>query len=440
MVEMLLTISKCHDFVVNKGHYFGTNLQSRRSRAQRRRQARADRVPEDDVTREVAATCSSRCLAFGASASPVPRSAIRRRARVRRRGRRPRERRTRPHAMNAPRPGPRAGDVADAEFIVVGSGAGGGTVAARLAEAGFQRPRARGGRRSAHARRAATRRRPERTRCPTTTTCRPSMPSRPRTRRCAGTSSSGTTPTMRSSGAIRTTARRGTASRWTACCYPRAGTLGGCTAHNAMIFVCPHDADWNQLADLTGDPSWRAEQMRAYFERLEHCDYRPLERLPQPARHEPEPPRLGRLAAHGARRPDGRCPRPGHAQCAHRFGARHPRSEWVAPSAIGLVSKARRDPERLARRARRARRAALHADDHARPRAHGRARAPARRAAAAPGPSEDRAARAGHARAVRRHESRDRRRVPEGRAAVPCARPAERGRRRACVRHARRAR
>ena len=27
--------------------------------------------------------------------------------------------------------------------------------------------------------------------------------------------------------------------------YPRAGTLGGCTAHNAMILVCPHDADWD---------------------------------------------------------------------------------------------------------------------------------------------------------------------------------------------------
>ena len=51
-----------------------------------------------------------------------------------------------------------------------------------------------------------------------------------------------------------------TASRSTACLYPRAATLGGCTAHNAMILVYPHNADWNQLADLTGDPSWRAER------------------------------------------------------------------------------------------------------------------------------------------------------------------------------------
>ena len=60
--------------------------------------------------------------------------------------------------------------------------------------------------------------------------------------------------------------------------YPRAAALGGCTAHSAMIFVCPHNADWNQLADLTGDPSWRAEKMRAYFERIERCAHRPDER------------------------------------------------------------------------------------------------------------------------------------------------------------------
>jgi choline dehydrogenase-like flavoprotein len=26
--------------------------------------------------------------------------------------------------------------------------------------------------------------------------------------------------------------------------YPRAGTLGGCTSHNAMIFVYPSNQDW----------------------------------------------------------------------------------------------------------------------------------------------------------------------------------------------------
>ena len=55
--------------------------------------------------------------------------------------------------------------------------------------------------------------------------------------------------------------------------YPRAGTLGGCTAHNAMITVYPHESDWDDIAGMTGDDSWRAGNMRRYFERLENCTY-----------------------------------------------------------------------------------------------------------------------------------------------------------------------
>lgn len=61
--------------------------------------------------------------------------------------------------------------------------------------------------------------------------------------------------------------------------YPRAGTLGGCTAHNAQIMVYPHNADWDYVADLTGDPSWHHKNMRRYFQRLENCRYRPWYRL-----------------------------------------------------------------------------------------------------------------------------------------------------------------
>ncbi|HKP73114.1 MAG TPA: GMC oxidoreductase [Pyrinomonadaceae bacterium] len=57
--------------------------------------------------------------------------------------------------------------------------------------------------------------------------------------------------------------------------YPRAGTLGGCTAHNAMITVVPQDSDWNHIAEVTGDSSWSAERMRPYFARLENCQYVP---------------------------------------------------------------------------------------------------------------------------------------------------------------------
>jgi choline dehydrogenase-like flavoprotein len=61
--------------------------------------------------------------------------------------------------------------------------------------------------------------------------------------------------------------------------YPRSAGLGGCTAHNAMIFVYPHNEDWDRIAELTGDDSWKAEHMRRYFERLENCHHRKFHRL-----------------------------------------------------------------------------------------------------------------------------------------------------------------
>ncbi len=58
--------------------------------------------------------------------------------------------------------------------------------------------------------------------------------------------------------------------------YPRAGTLGGCTAHNALIAVCPPDRDWDEIATITGDTSWSANNMRDYFRRIETNRYRRL--------------------------------------------------------------------------------------------------------------------------------------------------------------------
>ncbi|MBC8029085.1 MAG: GMC family oxidoreductase N-terminal domain-containing protein [Pyrinomonadaceae bacterium] len=57
--------------------------------------------------------------------------------------------------------------------------------------------------------------------------------------------------------------------------YPRAGALGGCTTHNAMITVVPQDSDWDHIAEVTGDDSWCGERMRPYFTRLENCGYVP---------------------------------------------------------------------------------------------------------------------------------------------------------------------
>jgi choline dehydrogenase len=61
--------------------------------------------------------------------------------------------------------------------------------------------------------------------------------------------------------------------------YPRAATLGGCTAHNAMIFMAPHESDWDEIARLTGDDSWSARNMRRYWRRVADCQYRPVRRF-----------------------------------------------------------------------------------------------------------------------------------------------------------------
>jgi choline dehydrogenase len=55
--------------------------------------------------------------------------------------------------------------------------------------------------------------------------------------------------------------------------YPRAQGVGGCTVHNAMITLCGPPEDWDEIAAATGDESWQGERMRAYFERLEKCHY-----------------------------------------------------------------------------------------------------------------------------------------------------------------------
>jgi choline dehydrogenase len=69
--------------------------------------------------------------------------------------------------------------------------------------------------------------------------------------------------------------------------YPRAGTLGGCTQHHAMITVYPHNSDWQNIVDVTGDTSWAPDKMRAYFEKLERCAYvtDPGTGNPNPTRH-----------------------------------------------------------------------------------------------------------------------------------------------------------
>jgi choline dehydrogenase-like flavoprotein len=55
--------------------------------------------------------------------------------------------------------------------------------------------------------------------------------------------------------------------------YPRSSGIGGCTAHHAMITIAPNDKEWNYIAELTGDNSWRPGPMRGYFAKFERCQY-----------------------------------------------------------------------------------------------------------------------------------------------------------------------
>src|SRR6185503_7863662 len=56
--------------------------------------------------------------------------------------------------------------------------------------------------------------------------------------------------------------------------YPRARTLGGCTAHYAMIIIRPHDSDWDVIAKATGDDTWIPREMDKYFARVEHWQFK----------------------------------------------------------------------------------------------------------------------------------------------------------------------
>lgn len=50
--------------------------------------------------------------------------------------------------------------------------------------------------------------------------------------------------------------------------YPRGSALGGSTAVNALVTILPSRSDWNRLAALTNDGTWRAESMAPYYDRV----------------------------------------------------------------------------------------------------------------------------------------------------------------------------
>ncbi|KAJ9063012.1 hypothetical protein DSO57_1004642 [Entomophthora muscae] len=55
--------------------------------------------------------------------------------------------------------------------------------------------------------------------------------------------------------------------------YPRAGALGGCIVHNAMLSIYPNTRDFELMHNTTGDEEWLEKNMRNYFKRMEGNQY-----------------------------------------------------------------------------------------------------------------------------------------------------------------------
>ncbi|CAJ0555480.1 Ff.00g055450.m01.CDS01 [Fusarium sp. VM40] len=55
--------------------------------------------------------------------------------------------------------------------------------------------------------------------------------------------------------------------------YPRGATLGGSSIVNSGLTVLPSDSDWDYIKKITGDSSWNPDHMRRLFVKLERNQY-----------------------------------------------------------------------------------------------------------------------------------------------------------------------
>ncbi|MFJ3640232.1 GMC family oxidoreductase [Streptomyces sp. NPDC090108] len=62
--------------------------------------------------------------------------------------------------------------------------------------------------------------------------------------------------------------------------YPRGSALGGSTTVNALITLFPQGKEWDRLVETTGDAGWGAEAMRERFRRMESWQGADAEPLP----------------------------------------------------------------------------------------------------------------------------------------------------------------